>query len=349
MPQFVADFLVKLHDQITVFQKFAADKPIICQLSELTMEQCLLIVAILAGVALLLLTLFIVWATACLPKRIRKHRVKAFFQIGDLSRFKVKRMGKAGSKYYYAEGVNSFQLELPKWKHADTYGNKESGKLFNKIIRNESTLWLHMRNKVYVLTTKDPWEMVYLVHELRESSVDIVACKQEMDKQEQIESSKPTVDEFIQATIAQLNGDEEKFAERCRTRLEAEGMQVMEAPKNRHGINFFVKRGSVPYLVKCQLVPYKHLSSLEELKEFREAADDLFTDNCMLITTGHITIAAAGYAREKNIEVICTEQFMKLMDETEKMDPTKAYLQWELQARDINALIPDDLLAKVLS
>lgn len=49
MPQFVADFLVKLHDQITVFQKFAADKPIICQLSELTMEQCLLIVAILAG------------------------------------------------------------------------------------------------------------------------------------------------------------------------------------------------------------------------------------------------------------------------------------------------------------
>lgn len=123
----------------------------------------------------------------------------------------------------------------------------------------------------------------------------------------------------------------------------------MDAPKNNSGINFFAKRGNTPYLIMCQLVPYKHLNGLEELKKLRSAADSLFTKDCILITTGRISIAAASYARENNIEVICTEQLANLMDETAILDPKKTYLQWQLLPHDLNIMMPEDLLAKILS
>jgi len=349
MPQFVEQFIEKLHILIKMLQTITADKPIVGCISELTMEQCF---ALLAGIVILLIIIvqvIILELTLFLPARIRKKSVQKFFCIDDLSRFKVKKMGKVGSKYYCNEGVNTFRLTLPKWKFTGSYGTKAPHKFFNKVIWGESVLWLHMRNKVYVLSTNDPWEMIYLVHTLRESAVDILACKQELEKQEQIESSKPTTDEFIQGLIARMDDNPEDFITLCRQRLEAQGMQVMDAPKNRNGINFFVKKGHIPYLVKCQFVPYKHLNGLEELKELREAADDLFTHNCILITTGHITIAAASYARENSIEVICTEQLVNLMDETACLDPARAYLQWELTTRDLNALMPEDLVSKILS
>lgn len=349
MPQFLEQFIEKLFVLIKVLQDMVADKPVIGLISELSIEQCCMLLGGVVILLIIIIPLIIIGLTVSLPKHLRKRSVQKFFGIDDLSRFKVKKMGKAGSKYYYDEGVNTFQLVLPKWKYADSFGGKEPHKLFNKIIQGESVLWLHMRNKVYILSTEDPWEMIYLVHTLRESGIDILACKQEMEKQEQIESSKPTTDEFIQGLIARMGEDTDSFNNLCRKRLEAQGMQVMDAPKNRNGINFFAKNGHNPTLVKCQLVPYKHLDGLEELKEFREAADDLFTDNCIFITTGHITIAAAGYAREHNIEVICTEQLMNLMDESVKLDPTKAYLQWELTTRDLNSLMPEDLVSKILS
>lgn len=341
--------VAKLLDLIVQFQIAVRGIPIIDCVCAWSPLQCLAAFGVLFLTLIILLLIVIVALTVQLPANMRKRAVCKFFSIDDLSRFTVKKMGKAGSKYYYSEGVNTFTLTLPKWKYADAYGNREPHRLFNKVIYGESILWLHARNKVYVLSTKDPWEMTYLVHTLRESSIDILACKQEMEKQESIERAKPTLDEFIQCLIARMDGDETKFVALCRERLEAQGMQVMDAPKNKYGINFFAKKGSAPCLVKCMFVPYKHLSSLEELKEFREAADDLFTNSCILITTGHITIAAAGYAREHNIELIYTERLMRLMDETELLDPQKAYLQWELSNHDLNALMPEDLVAKILT
>ena len=347
MPQLFEQLIAKLVALIEEFQLYVADIPVLGVISQWPIEQCLAVLGLVFLFIFILVLCIIIGLTVSLPKHLRVNAVKKFYSIDDLDKFKVMKMGKAGSKYYYAEGVNTFRLAMPRWKFADSYGAKEPGKLFNKVIWEESILWLHIRNKVYVLSTKDPWEMVYLVHTLRESGVDILACKQEMDKQEQIESSKPSTDEFIQGMIARMDGKEEDFYALCRRRLEAQGMQVMDAPKNRHGINYFAKSGHTPCLVMCQFVPYKHLNGLEELKEFREAADDLFTTDCIMISTGHITIAAASYANDNHIEVICGDKFVQLMDERVKLDPGKAYLAWELTSHDLNGFLPDDLLKKI--
>lgn len=347
MPQLFEQLLTKLIELIEEFQMNVVDIPVLSAISQWPIEQCFAVLGLAALFIFILVPCIIVGLTVSLPKHLRVNTVKKFYSINDLSKFKVVKMDKAGSKYYYAEGVNTFRLAMPRWKFADSYGAREPRKFFNKVIWEESVLWLHIRNKVYILSTKDPWEMVYLVHTLRESGVDVLACKQEMDKQEQIESSKPSTDEFIQGMIARMDGKEDEFNTLCRHRLEAQGMQVMDAPKNRHGINYFAKNGHTPCLVMCQLVPYKHLNSLDELKEFREAADDLFTTDCILISTGHITIAAASYANNNHIEVICGDKFVQLMDERVRLDPAKAYLQWELTSHDLNDFLPDDLLKKI--
>ena len=110
------------------------DIPVLSAISQWPIEQCFAVLGLAALFIFILVPCIIVGLTVSLPKHLRVNTVKKFYSINDLSKFKVVKMGKAGSKYYYAEGVNTFRLAMPRWKFADSYGAREPRKFFNKVI-----------------------------------------------------------------------------------------------------------------------------------------------------------------------------------------------------------------------
>ena len=279
-------------------------------------------------------------------KSLQKGAVRSFFNISDdLKGFDIQKMGKPGTQYYIQENMNCFNLALPYWKKANADGSRDCTKRFNKVIWQECVLWLHAGRSVYVLTTKDPWEILSLVHELRDGGLDIAPCMQELEKQERLESERKSCDEVISNLIKQMDGDHDAFVQYCREKLTAYGCSVSDAPKNDDNIDLFLHWKGRACVARCTLAGRDYLSGLEEVKTFQIRAAESFSDVCMLITTGHATVAAAGYAREHDVELICNESLVALMDESARILPGKEFMRWELNKDDMQELLPTGILA----
>lgn len=303
--------------------------------------------ALCAAVALLVLLL--------LRRLIKKLRISAtkrgitnFFGAVDLGRFRVGKMGKSGTRYYMDDGLNVYKLSLPHWKKANEDKSKDHSKHFNKVIWEESILWLHAGRNVYVFRTNDPWDMLYLVHALRETGLDIAPCQQELDKQERLENTKRSCDDVIEELVARMKGNRRAFVELCRQRLHIRGFAVSDAPQNPYDIDLFVQKKGRPNIVKCLLSQRSHLTGLDEMRSFKEATEEYFAESCTIITTGHITVAAAGFAREHNVDMICNDDLVELLEENKKIPADKKYLRWELRESDMMQMLPEDLRTTIL-
>lgn len=301
-----------------------------------------LIYGILIGcLALIIFICFMVFRKV--NKVLIKRNVCRFFELSDLDNFDVRKMGRPRTKYYREDGVNSFNLSLPHWKYMLEDGSKDKSKLFNKVVWEKSILWLHAGRKVYVVYTKDPWDMVCLVHILRESGLDISPCQQELDKQEDAEQQRKSCNKVIYNVVQRTGGDKQQFVELCRERLLAWGYKVADAPQNTCDIDLFVQKNNKPSIVRCFLTFQGQLINLEDLQSLKKDAEQFFADSCMLITTGSVTVAAAGYAREHNIEIICGEQLVELLQKDSSVIG-KDYLDWEITEKDINSLLDEECL-----
>ena len=301
-----------------------------------------LIYGILIGcLALIIFICFMVFRK--INKVLIKRNVCRFFELSDLDNFDVRKMGRPGTKYYREDGVNSFNLALPHWKYMLEDGSKDKSKLFNKVVWEKSILWLHAGRKVYVVYTKDPWDMVCLVHILRESGLDISPCQQELDKQETLEQQKNSCNKVIYNVVQSVAGDKQQFVDLCRERLSVWGYKVADAPQNTCDIDLFIQKNNKPSIVRCLLTFQGQLINLEDLQSLKKDAEQFFADSCMLITTGSVTVAAAGYAREHNIEIICGEQLVELLEKDSSVIG-RDYLNWEMTEKDINSLLDEECL-----
>lgn len=267
-------------------------------------------------------------------KAIKYRSVKKFFGIADLSGFKQKLMGRVGSKYYIEDGVNAFQLGIPRQK----------GK--NRIVKEKSVLWLIAGRKTHVLITKDPFAMIHLVHQLRNSGLDISPCDQELEKQQRILDSQKSMDETIRDTIEKMENDND-FVELCRQRLTIHGFTVSDAPRNNEGIRLFINHHDQPKIVKCLLVDRNTLISTEEIEVFKDALLKFFVDAGIMITTGKVSGAAVSLAKAHNIEIIFNEKLVDLLHAAKEISANKQYLRWELTPEDIKALLPEGAIEKI--
>ena len=293
---------------------------------------CLMLLSILSGTLIHYIHQF--------QENQRRKKVQKFFGVSDLSKFKVTVMGKPGTKNFNQNGTNSFELNAPYWEKANDDGSRKKA-LFNKVIWPDSILWLHAGPRVYILTTTDPWEMLFLVHMLRDGGLEIEPCQQELDKQERLASEKKTMDEQIEGIIVDMAGNSSAFVELCRERLTALGCTVSDAPKNNFGADLFLHWKGKPCVAKCLLTSRDTVTGAEAIRQFKQKAEDLFTDACMVITTGHVTVAAAGYARDNNVELISDDKFANLFTDNEEVPPGKEFLTWELNNDDLDEIFPD--------
>lgn len=298
------------------------------------------------GVLFLFLILLFAGVIMEIRKRIRKRILRIRFGITDFSRFTVRKMGHPGSRYYSSSGVNSFEIKLPHWKFVNDDGSRQNRRI-NKVVWGECSLWLHDGQKTYILTTTDPYDMIYLVHTLRERGIDIAPCAQELDKQDHLEKTKRDTEEVLEELLEKCECDEDKFSEICRQRLTIRGYSLTDAPKNNNGLKFFFRKDSQPVMVRCQLVPRDYLIGLDEMKSAKEGLSALFASACFYITTGQVSVAAAGFALSNGIDIVSNERLVDIIEENRPISSDKTFTRWELTNDDLNNLLSEDLLSRI--
>lgn len=275
---------------------------------------------------ILLLCLFFILALFVRSIRLffRKRKLRKRFGIADLSAFKVQlSKGKAN---------NAYVLKLPHWWAQDENGNPKR-KFLNKVIWEKSTLYLQS----YELTTKYPWDMIFLVHTLRSNGHSVEPCEFELDKQKDVDNQYSNIDAFL-ASLP----DAESFAALCKQRLQLREFRVLDAP----GDNLFIQKNGKSQLVKCLFIPRSHLINSEEMMAIREAFDVSLAENCVLITTGKLSVSAARYAMDNHITAITDARLVSLLTEENEILPGKEYLRWELTNKDLVELLPPGILTK---
>lgn len=303
---------------------------------------------LVVGIGAILLLFLMVGIGMGLQRALIKRQVARAFAFPDLDHYEVRKMGKPESGDYH-EGYNSYRLGLPHWKFRNDDGTKKAGKRINRVVWEQSVVWLHLGRKVYTLRTKDPWHILYAVHELRESGIDIAPCQQELDKQERLERTRRSPDEVLTELVDRFGEDRQGFVELCRQRLCVRGYSITDAPHNTAGIDLFYKKGNKANIIKCLLQSRQKLVGQEDMDAFYNAGKDLFAEAYTLITTSHITVAAAAYAREHNISIIANEDLVKLLIEDEEIPREKEFRRWEFTDDDIADALPEDLAKKIFS
>lgn len=336
----------KLLFVVANIQSAFAPVPYINYFSQLDPVNFLCAIGVVIIIAVAIISWLIISTVNTMNRAIIHHTIRKFFGERDLKNFNLCRMGRPRSKYYTEEGFNSFSIGFPHWRYKDENGCRQK-RLFNKIVYEESILWLYAGAGTYVLSTNDPYDMVFLVHTLREDGYSIAPCVQELERQEKRELEKRNCNENLRAFIEQMDGDSSRFTEFCRQRLITRGFEISDAPRNNDGIEFFLKSKSIPMVVKCMLLPCSTLIGVNEVQEFKKASENLFVEAGMLITTGKISVAAAGYAKSHGIEIICDERLIALATEDKDLPPELQFRYWELTYEDIQKCLPQDLLGKM--
>lgn len=331
----------QLADFVEALQNKCLNVPYLTFLTDLKPETFFFIMAGLCCFVILLIVLLItLFMWRCKVMRTRK-KLRMFFGITDYQDFKISKMKGTKDRYFRTENDNHLKLMLPyAEKNQDTSRKKKV-----RVTYPESVLWLCAGKNTYVLRTKDPLDMIFLVHNLRDSGVNVPPCSYELDKQDKQKKSRNSVGDIIQSIVDTMGGNNQKFVDLCKARLTENGYAIITAD-NAIGADFFAKRNNVLYAVKCFLTERTTLTGMEALQTFNQIVKKTYAHSCMFISTGKITFAAAQYASENGIVIYCNEDLVSLLDKTPKPLPGKEFLQWELTSSDIFQLLPEGVVLK---
>lgn len=318
-----------------------SELPIISKLSDVDTSLLLTISAALClAIVVLILVLLPVMIHKAKIKRCKK-KLRTFFNINDFQGFKVSKVGNSRDKYFRCDNGNYLKLNLPYWKRPQSDDPAKKTRR-GPIVRPQSILWLSAGKNTYVMRSKDPLDMLFLVHFLRDNGVNIPPCQQEIEKREQMKEKKRNTEDIIRNVYEAMEGNEALFVELCRERLSLKGCNVLVV-ENALGIDFFAKGKNAAYAVKCFLTARNTLTGMEALKTFYQLVRKTYSHSCMFITTGKVTYAAAQFANSNGIKIICNDDLVALLDKAPAPVPGQEYKSWELTPDDLTLLVQEGI------
>ena len=276
---------------------------------------------------------------------LRKKKLCKYFGLTDLSAFRiyVQKKKTTDMKYTSLTENNSYQLQLPHYRLENEDGSPKK-RFFNKIIWEDSILWLHLKSRTYILKTNDPWAMLFLIHTLRMNGHDIEPCELELEKQQSVTMRWLDTNTYFE-TLTERIETPEAFAELCRQHLQNRGYLVQNASGDTSQTILFTQKEGKPQIVKCLLASRTHLIGLEDMTAIKEEFDMSLAENCTLITTGELTVHAARYAMDNYITLITGARLISLLEDETDVQPGKEFLRWELTGKDLTRLIPTEILS----
>ena len=269
---------------------------------------------------------------------IRKKKFKKRYGIKRLPRsikVKLKR----------TTNMNFYELEYPCWAISKKDGTADLRVKQNHIIWENC--YLYVNNQIVV--TDRPYDMIYLVKQLRQHNVEIGLCEEEKEKYTEIFKMKEAfVDSSdIQSIINYYAEQPTNFESLCAKLFERMGFIANLTPQtNDGGYDIILRKDDEISIVECKCYSGTHKVGRPAIQKLVGANSVVSADNMIFITTSDFSASAVSYATESNVTLINGKYLMELLRKHNFFEEKKVEVsisECQLEVEDLCAFVPIDI------
>ena len=269
---------------------------------------------------------------------IRKKKFKERYGIGELPKsIKV--------KSERTDNINSYVLRYPYWARSKKDGTADLRIKRNYVIWQNCYLYVNGQ----IVETNRPYDMLYIVRQLRQRNVKIGLCIEEKNKYLKLFKIKQA---SLNSTNIKdiINHYAEKptdFEHLCAKLFERMGfVSEVTAQTNDGGYDIILKKGSVVSIVECKCYSTTHKVGRPDIQKLVGANSVVLADKMIFITTSDFSSSAISYATKSDVILVNGKNLMKLLRKYNFFKEEKAKVslsECQLENIDLRPFIAIDI------
>ncbi len=242
---------------------------------------------------------------------------------------------------------NHYKLEYPHWYYYNKDGTRDCRRKDNGISWGVCRLYLGN----YILTCKNPCQMLNYVNVLRQNGVIInktnleIKKENKLLKEQQELSSKKSVTYLIDK-FSQNPTDFENFCAQLYQSMNYK--TTLTPPTNDGGFDIKIENDIENAIVECKCYSLNNKIGRPLIQKLVGANQTELADKMIFITTSDFTSSAKKYAEEVSVQLIngntLVEMCNKYMYYTAPSSSKKINIDYSLCKEDISSYVAKDLL-----
>lgn len=292
-----------------------------------------------------LLPVVIVGAVQAIRKIKKKKKIQACEKVLK-ERYGISlEMARYVDKVKEPENPGYFELGFPRWSVPRVDGTKDRRIKNNYIVSGMSVLHIDE----YVISIRDPMDMLAVVHNLRSKGVKILPCKEEKAKAEaEARRAKATVSmNDIQVIIEKFSEVPTNFEVFCAVLFENLGYTAnVTSATNDGGYDILMKKDEEVGIAECKCYAITNKIGRPAVQKLVGAGMTMHTDFLYFITTSSFTSEAISYAKQTGVTLIDGTELMRLVElsnksaDTQQQEPPELV---ELTKEDMRQYVAPDV------
>lgn len=242
--------------------------------------------------------------------------------------------------------INRYELAYPKWKYSNKDGSQNKVRNNNSLIYYYSILYFNG----FILKTKSPIQMIYLVKKIRDKYGDYTIEKnsQELNKYIELQRKKDLFNKAnkSQVIIDEFSDNPTEFETFCAELFKKMGYKTeVTSRTNDGGFDIILKKHFEKSIVECKCYAQDHTIGRPMIQKLVGANQKVKADNMKFITTSKFSKEAILFANETDVELIDGRKLVELINRFYQKTPkiTISRNEWELNYSDLKKLCPPDI------
>lgn len=272
-----------------------------------------------------------------------------FKRIRFLRRYNIKKLShKVKVKFCKLQECNYYKLRYPVWHISKKDGTADLRVKRNFIVWHNSQLYVGH----FLLMSKNPYDILKVVKELRLHNVFINPCREEKIKYSKLLKQRS---EFFQNNDIQkiINHYKEKptdFERLCAELFHKMGYTSKVTPQsNDGGYDIFIYDNNQTAVIECKCYSLHNKVGRPAIQKLVGANNLVAADKMVFITTSEFSVPAISYANTIGVILIDGQKLLELLNKYnffEQQDVKINISEWQLEVSDMRAYIPDDIYRK---
>ncbi|MEF2575720.1 MAG: restriction endonuclease [Eisenbergiella sp.] len=245
-------------------------------------------------------------------------------------------------------GDNYYIIKYPRWKKHKKDGTADLRVKSNSIIWKKSELYFEK----YKIISKRPYDIVYIVKELRSKGESIELCKEEKQKRERLLKNHQIFSESqnLNGIVDYYSSEPTRFEYMCAKLFECMGYHASVTPAtNDGGYDIFLENEEETGIVECKCYMEGNNIGRPALQKLVGANSIQRADKMFFITTSEFSSVAKEYARSTGIVLIDGRRLLDLMAENGLFSQQEKELEdgeYQLEISDMKEYVPADIYKK---
>ena len=271
-------------------------------------------------------------------KAIKRRRFSKRYGIDKLPKSITITRGNKKEQNYY-------KLKYPYWKNSKKDGTADLRVKENKIIWPVSFLYINGLK----LKSKFPYDLLYVVKELREKNITIKLCKEEKIKYTELKNKMDRLSKnvTIQSIVSEYENNASGFERLCAELFEKMGYQAKVTPQsNDGGYDIVLLRNNEAAIVECKCYSPENKIGRPAIQKLVGANEIALANRMIFVTTSEYSTHAISYAQNVGVELIDGNMLIQYLKEYCRYGEQKTEIkesEIQLEIIDLQPYIPNDI------